>query len=202
MSRASPWTPSASRTAAPKRSSPTLPTSRTATPRRWSATPVLATAPPVESAASPTSISPPGTIAAGPSRRGITSRQTCPATTTSCIAPKLATRSDRGEQAPRPRRARELALAAFLEVEARAGEEVADRARDEDFARTGGGRDPGADADGGAVRVGAHALDLAAVDARARVAARDDRRGAADGARRPVEAREHADAAVLQLAAA
>src|SRR5262245_30506568 len=174
MSPARPWAPSASRTAPPKRSSPTLPTSRTGTPRRWSATPVLATAPPVESAASPTSISPPGTIAARLSRRGITSRQTCPATTTSCMGPKLATRSDHGEQAPRPGRAVQLVLAALLEGEARAGEEVADRARDDDFAGPGGRGDPGADPGGGPVRVGAHTLDLAGVDAGARLAARDD----------------------------
>ena len=93
--------------------------------------------------------------------------------------------------------ARQLVLAPLLEIDARAGHDVLDRARDEHLARPGGRGDPRTDVDGRAAHDGPRLLDLAGVHARAQLdaqltAGRHDGRGAADRAGRPPPAASRA----------
>src|SRR5262249_4333298 len=115
--------------------------------------------------------------------------------------------SEGGVDAPLARYALELVDTAVLEGEARAGDEILDRLRDEYLARSGERGDPRSGVDCDAADLLPVELALARVDAGAdlhaelpdRLAGRDR---AADGARRTVEAREEAVASGVDLPAA
>ena len=70
-----------------------------------------------------------------------------------------------GEQAPAPGTSCQLVLAALLEDDARAGDDVLDRARDEHLAGKGGRSDSRADVDRDSADAVVGLLDLAGVDA-------------------------------------
>src|SRR5919108_5396826 len=98
-------------------------------------------------------------------------------------------------------------LAACVERDAGAGDDVLDRAGDHHFTRFGGGGYPRGDVDGDAADVPIRLLDLARMHASPHLQSEcldaiRDRRGAADGARGSVERREDAVAEHVDLAAA
>src|SRR2546423_1061407 len=108
---------------------------------------------------------------------------------------------------PRPGDALQLVLAALLEGDPGAGDEVAHRARDEHLARPGERRDARAGVDGDPAHLPVRELALARVQPGAELESEAahtvaDRAGGADRARRPVEGGEEAVAGRVHLAAA
>src|SRR5204862_7586792 len=96
---------------------------------------------------------------------------------------------------------------AILEGEPRAGDEISDRPRDQDFARPCGGSDACANRDGDAGHLAVGELALACVKADAKLDAEfpnilSYRLRATDRTRRTVEAGEEAGARSVQLDAA
>src|SRR5918912_3540752 len=143
-----------------------------------------------------------------PSGRSITCRwpgHGSPSTITSAtwIGRTSASRID----LPRPGHALELVLAALLEGDPRAGDEVAHRARDEDLTRPGQRRDPRAGVDGDPAHLPVRELALAGVEPCAELEpeaahAVADRARGADRACGPVEGGEEAVAGGVDLAPA
>ena len=110
-------------------------------------------------------------------------------------------------QAPLAGDALQLGCLALLELELRAGDEILDRSRHEHLPGTRRVRHAGADVHGDPADLAAHLLALTGVEARPdlepeRANRVDDRRGAADGARGPVEGGEETVAGRLDLRAA
>src|SRR5436190_1610072 len=115
--------------------------------------------------------------------------------------------ADQGEDPARPGDALQLVLAAIVELEARALEQVAGRGRHQDFAGSGERGDPGGGVDRQAARAAGDDAHLAGVctgpDPEAEVLdGRAHRGGAADGAGRRIEDREEAVPGGRDLAAA
>ena len=113
----------------------------------------------------------------------------------------------RSEQAQRLRQAPQHLTAAVLELQAGAGNEVANGAGDEDLSAAGQFRDARRDVDSDAADVVAHDFDLAGMEAAAHLDAErphplDDCRSAAHGAGGAVERREKAVAEALDGAPA
>src|SRR2546423_14547095 len=144
----------------------------------------------------------------GPSGCSITCRwpgQGSPSTTTS--ATWIGCTSASRIEPPRPGNALQLVLAALLEGDPGAGDEVAHRARDEHLARPGERRDARAGVDGDSAHLPVRELALARVQPGAELEpeaahAVADRPRGADRARRPVEGGEEAVAGGVDLAAA
>src|SRR2546423_13682646 len=108
---------------------------------------------------------------------------------------------------PRPGDALQLVLAALLEGDPGAGDEVAHRARDEHLARACEGGDARAGVEGGPAHLPVRDLALAGVEPGAELEpeaahAVPDRAGGADRSRRPVEGGEEAVPGGVDLAAA
>src|SRR5205085_6553659 len=108
---------------------------------------------------------------------------------------------------PRAGHALELVLAALLEGDPGAGDEIAHRARDEHLARPGERRDPRTGVDGDAAHLAVRELALAGVESCAQLEpeaphAVADRAGGADRPRRPVEGGEEAVAGGVDLPSA
>jgi hypothetical protein len=127
----------------------------------------------------------------------------CLRPTVSATSGRVRRRRDR-EQPPLAGDALELGDAAVLEVQVRAGDEILDRGGDEHLAGPGERGDASTDVDGEPGDLVACELALAGVQPGSHLEAElgdggPDRRGAADGADRPVEAGEEAVAGRIHL---